>query len=79
MRDHNGHDVLDCDMPDDDDAGEVACCVPDDDEIECKHRTPERCAEDGGTVTMAHLLAATRREYAKLEKTLTGAETGGWL
>jgi hypothetical protein len=36
-------------------------------------------AEDGGTVTMAHLLAATRREYAKLEKTLTDAETGGWV
>jgi hypothetical protein len=36
-------------------------------------------AEDGGAVTMAHLLAATRREYAKLEKTLTEAETGGWV
>jgi hypothetical protein len=36
-------------------------------------------AEEGGTVTMAHLLAATRREYAKLEKTLTDAETGGWV
>jgi hypothetical protein len=36
-------------------------------------------AEDGGTVTMAHLLAAARREYAKLEKTLTDAEIGGWL
>jgi SpoVK/Ycf46/Vps4 family AAA+-type ATPase len=36
-------------------------------------------AEDGGRVTMAHLLAAARREYAKLEKTLTDAEIGGWV
>jgi ATP-dependent 26S proteasome regulatory subunit len=29
-------------------------------------------------VGMAHVLAATRREYAKLEKTLTDTEIGGW-
>jgi SpoVK/Ycf46/Vps4 family AAA+-type ATPase len=28
---------------------------------------------------MAHLLRAARTEYAKLEKPLTAAETGGWL
>ncbi|WP_155368513.1 ATP-binding protein [Catellatospora vulcania] len=29
-------------------------------------------------VGMAHVLAATRREYAKLDKTLTDTEIGGW-
>jgi hypothetical protein len=31
-----------------------------------------------GSVAMAHVLAATRREYAKLEKPLTDAEIVGW-
>jgi AAA+ superfamily predicted ATPase len=35
-------------------------------------------AEDGGPVTMGHVLAAARREYAKLEKPLTETEIGGW-
>lgn len=35
-------------------------------------------AEDGGPVTMGHVLAAARREYAKLEKPLTDTEIGGW-
>ena len=52
VRDHDGNDVLDCDMPDDD-AGEVACCVPDDDGVECKHRTPDDCTADGGTPSSA--------------------------
>ncbi|MEV6693815.1 ATP-binding protein [Micromonospora sp. NPDC051196] len=30
-------------------------------------------------VGMAHVLAATRREYAKLDKTLTDTEIGGWV
>ena len=34
-------------------------------------------AEDGGAVTMRDLIAATRREYQKLGKTLTEAELGG--
>jgi hypothetical protein len=34
-------------------------------------------ADNGGVVTQEHLLAATRREYAKLEKPLTDAELGG--
>ncbi|MGN9809533.1 ATP-binding protein [Micromonospora sp. BQ11] len=29
-------------------------------------------------VSMAHVLAATRREYTKLDKTLTDTEIGGW-
>ena len=33
-------------------------------------------AADGGVVTMAHLLRATRREYQKMGKVLTGSELG---
>jgi ATP-dependent 26S proteasome regulatory subunit len=37
-------------------------------------------AADGGSpVRMTHLLRATRSEYAKLEKSLTEAEIGGWV
>ncbi|MET8336020.1 ATP-binding protein [Streptosporangium canum] len=36
-------------------------------------------AAEGTPVTMAHVLAAARREYAKLEKPLTDAEVGGWV
>ena len=36
-------------------------------------------AETGGPVAMSHLLAAARGEYAKLERTLTDAETRGWV
>lgn len=35
-------------------------------------------ADEGRAVGMAHLLAAARTEYAKLEKPLTTTETGGW-
>ncbi|MGY2012117.1 ATP-binding protein [Nocardia gipuzkoensis] len=35
-------------------------------------------AETGGPLRMAHLYQAARREYAKLEKSLTDAETRGW-
>jgi len=36
--------------------------------------------ENGGMpVDMAHVLAAARREYAKLERTLTEAEVRGWI
>ncbi|HLY97274.1 MAG TPA: ATP-binding protein, partial [Sideroxyarcus sp.] len=35
-------------------------------------------ADAGETVRMPHLLRAARSEYAKLEKPLTEAETGGW-
>ena len=36
-------------------------------------------ADAGEPVGMAHLLQASRSEYAKLEKPLTEAEIGGWL
>jgi SpoVK/Ycf46/Vps4 family AAA+-type ATPase len=36
-------------------------------------------ADAGQPVGMAHLLQASRSEYAKLEKPLTEAEIGGWL
>jgi hypothetical protein len=35
-------------------------------------------AEADEPVRMAHVLRAARGEYAKLEKTLTEAEIGGW-
>jgi hypothetical protein len=35
-------------------------------------------AEEGDAVTMGHILRAARVEYAKLERPLTTAETGGW-
>jgi hypothetical protein len=36
-------------------------------------------ADAGAPVGMKHLLQAARIEYAKLEKPLSEAETGGWL
>ncbi len=36
-------------------------------------------AADGGVVTMAHLLHATRREYQKMGKVLTAGELGGHI
>ncbi|UBF24838.1 ATP-binding protein [Kovacikia minuta CCNUW1] len=36
-------------------------------------------ADNGESVQMKHLLRAAQSEYAKLEKTLTTAETGGWI
>jgi AAA+ superfamily predicted ATPase len=36
-------------------------------------------ADAGESVRMMHLLRAARSEYAKLEKSLTEAEIGGWL
>ena len=35
-------------------------------------------ANDGGRVSMTHLLQAARSEYGKLEKRLSTVETGGW-
>ncbi len=54
IRDRAGNDVLDCDMPDGGkDSGAVACCLPDDDGVECDERTPDDCLADGGTVSNA--------------------------
>ena len=36
-------------------------------------------AEESGPVRMMHLSRAARSEYAKLDKTLTGNETKGWI
>ncbi|MBS1912839.1 MAG: ATP-binding protein [Bacteroidetes bacterium] len=36
-------------------------------------------AEENTAIQMRHILAASRSEYAKLEKQLTGVETGGWV
>jgi hypothetical protein len=36
-------------------------------------------AADGDVVQMKHLLRAARAEYAKMDRTLTDAETGGWV
>ncbi len=38
-----------------------------------------RAADDGTPVRMTHLLAAARRECAKLERPLAPAEVGDWL
>jgi AAA+ superfamily predicted ATPase len=35
-------------------------------------------ADEGAPVRMGHLLRAARSEYAKIEKSLTAAEIGGW-
>jgi hypothetical protein len=36
-------------------------------------------AEDGDVVQMRHILRAAGAEYAKMDRTLTDAETGGWV
>ncbi|MGF1499444.1 MAG: ATP-binding protein [Elainellaceae cyanobacterium] len=36
-------------------------------------------ADEGSSVTMAHLLRAAQSEYAKIERTLTDAEVRGWV
>jgi len=53
VHDHNGNDVLEGDVPDDDDSQdgtEIRCCVRDDDDedTECESETPEECDAKGG-------------------------------
>jgi hypothetical protein len=56
----DGDDVLVGDMGQDpEDAGEVACCVPDDGEVECDNMTATECTAEGGTVGMAAGTTAT--------------------
>jgi len=53
LRDAAGDDVLETEFPTGgtpDDAGKVACCLPDDSGTECEDRTPDQCAAQGGTV-----------------------------
>jgi hypothetical protein len=51
VRDANGDDDLDGDIPDDGGSatGAFACCVPDDDGTECEVETPDECTSNGGT------------------------------
>src|SRR5262245_22315757 len=54
VQDDDGDDVLDGDMPDDDNPDSaIACCIAEDDddegEVECENTTPEECADEGGT------------------------------
>jgi len=54
VRDAHGDDVLEGEMPDDDtDPNAVACCLPDDDHVECEDRTPADCLAEGGLVSSA--------------------------
>jgi len=36
-------------------------------------------ADEDKPMQMSHLLRSAKSEYAKLEKTLTEAEAGGWV
>ena len=50
VSDDEGEDVLECDIPDDDD-GEpdgIRCCLAHEEESECEHFTAEHCADEGG-------------------------------
>jgi hypothetical protein len=48
VRDEDGDDVLETEMPDDAEPGAIRCCVADDDESECEAESPEECAAEGG-------------------------------
>jgi hypothetical protein len=52
VRSESGDDVLGGEFPDDQpaDAGDVVCCIPDDDGPECEDRTADECTAQGGTV-----------------------------
>ncbi|HYY06627.1 MAG TPA: hypothetical protein VE997_08610 [Candidatus Limnocylindria bacterium] len=54
VSDDHGEDVLENEMPDDDDdQGKVQCCLAEDDEdeaeVECEEETADECTEKGGT------------------------------
>ncbi|HYB99555.1 MAG TPA: hypothetical protein VEC57_10540 [Candidatus Limnocylindrales bacterium] len=57
VRSAEGSDVLAVSVPaggsGSSDAGEIICCVPDDDGPECEDRTEAECAAEGGVVTTA--------------------------
>jgi hypothetical protein len=48
VRDDDGDDVLETEMPDDSEPGEIRCCVADDEETECEAETPAECDAQGG-------------------------------
>ncbi len=55
IRDDNGVDVLDMEMPEGvpGDPGDIVCCIPDDGGAECEDRTPDECTAAGGTASTA--------------------------
>ena len=48
VRDEDGDDVLETEMPDDAQPGEIRCCVANHDETECETKSPEECDADHG-------------------------------
>jgi hypothetical protein len=54
VRNGDGQDVLEADIPaGDDNPNDVVCCIPDDRGAECEDRTADECAQAGGTVSTA--------------------------
>jgi len=49
VSDDQGEDVLESEMPDDTEAGDIQCCLPDDDGAECEETSPDECAAENGT------------------------------
>ena len=50
VSDDQGEDVLENEMPDDnEDQGDVQCCLADDDGTECEETTADECTAEGGT------------------------------
>jgi hypothetical protein len=49
VSDEQGEDVLETDMPDDTEPGDIRCCLPDDDGSECEETTPDECMAENGT------------------------------
>ncbi len=49
VRDEEGDDVLETEMPEDTQPGDTQCCVSDGDETECEVMSPDACTAAGGT------------------------------
>ena len=49
VSDDQGEDVMEGDMPDDQNQGDIQCCVPDDDGTECEETSPADCTAANGT------------------------------
>jgi hypothetical protein len=52
VRDPNGDDELEGEMPNDDDPNAVGCCIAEHDDeaqVECERMTPDECMHEGGT------------------------------
>ena len=48
VRDEDGDDVLETEMPNDSEAGAIRCCKSHEDETECEAESPDECAAKGG-------------------------------